>query len=368
MSEPIDLFMTAGEPSGDLLAADLVRRLKSKRELRLSGVGGSALEGEGLTSLFPMSDLSVMGISDVIARYPLLWWRMRQTVRAIRRTQPDIVVLVDSQVFSATVARQARQAGYEGPILLYVAPSVWAWKPERAAGLNGVFDEVLAVLPFEPRAMAELGGPETSYVGHPALAQIRLRNGIPERGPLLLLPGSRGGELRRHLPVMEQVAAALAGHKRISGFVLPTPPSQLAEVGAAVARWETPVDVAGTSSLKAEAFASAVAAAAVSGTVTLELALSGVPMAVTYIADPGQHRRWLKAGSPRAALPNIIAGRQVVPERISSEPQPDWLIGELHKLLDAPQVAADQIAAFHDIRRTMETGISDPASRVLSHL
>ncbi|MEQ1902140.1 MAG: lipid-A-disaccharide synthase, partial [Devosia sp.] len=305
---------------------------------------------------------------DVIARFPLLWWRMRQTVRAICRAQPAIVVLVDSQVFSATAARQARQAGYEGPILLYVAPSVWAWKPERAMELNGVFDEVLAVLPFEPRAMADLGGPETSYVGHPALAQIGFRNGVPERGPLLLLPGSRGGELRRHLPVMEQVAAALAGHRRVSGFVLPTPSSQLAEVNAAVAGWASPVKVVSTPEEKADAFTAAVAAAAVSGTVTLELALVGVPMAVTYIADPGQHRRWVRAGSPRAALPNIIAGHEVVPERIAAEPQPAWLIGEMQKLLDAPQVASAQLEAFHAIRATMETGISDPAGRVLSHL
>jgi lipid-A-disaccharide synthase len=368
MADPVRLFITAGEPSGDHIGADLVSRLRHKRDIALTGVGGVGLAGQGLASLFPMSDLSVMGMSDVIARFPLLWWRMRQTVRAIVKGQPDIAVLIDSQVFSATVARKARAGGYRGPILLYVAPAVWAWRPERAKALNGLFDEVLAVLPFEPKVMQELGGPATTYVGHPALAEIKFRNAVPDRGSLLLLPGSRGGELRRHLPVMARVAAALADHPRLTGMVLPTPPSQLAEVSEAVGGWKVPVRIVASTAEKAEAFESAAAAAAVSGTVTLELALSGVPMAVTYVTDPGQHRNWLKAGSPLAALPNILAGGRVVPELVALDPQPDWLIGEVRKLLDQQQAAAPQLEAFAAIRRSMETAASDPADRVLAHL
>src|SRR5690606_13227066 len=138
---------------------------------------------------------------------------------------PDLVVLIDSQVFSQKVAERLRKAGYAGKILLYVAPSVWIYKPERAVTLKPLYDEVLAVLPFEPAVMRKLDGPVTHYVGHPALEQTAFRPIQPERGPVLLLPGSRAGELRRHLPLMEIVAARLSTHPRVTGFVLPTPKS-----------------------------------------------------------------------------------------------------------------------------------------------
>ncbi|MBN9349027.1 MAG: lipid-A-disaccharide synthase, partial [Devosia sp.] len=150
MAEPIRLFILAGEPSGDRIGADLVKRLRVQHRVTLTGVGGAELEGEGLKSLYPMSDLSVMGLTDVIKRLPLLLWRARQTSQAILALSPDMVVLIDSQVFSQTVAGQLRKAGYAGKIVLYVAPSVWAWKPERAPALKPLYDEVLAVLPFEP--------------------------------------------------------------------------------------------------------------------------------------------------------------------------------------------------------------------------
>ena len=191
MADPIRLFILAGEPSGDRIGADLVRRLRIHRPVTLTGVGGDQLAGEGLGSLYPMSDLSVMGIQDVLRRAPLLLWRIRQTVNAILAATPDVVVLIDSQVFCQTVARQLRKRDYKGQIILYVAPSVWAYKPERASLLKPLYDEVLAVLPFEPAVMKRLDGPTTTYVGHPALEHTSLRPNQPERGPLLLLPGSR---------------------------------------------------------------------------------------------------------------------------------------------------------------------------------
>src|SRR5690606_39534837 len=133
--------------------------LRLQSELRLSGVGGTELEAQGLAPLFPMHELSVMGWADVLPRLPRLLWRARQVARAIIRDRPDVVVLVDAQVFSAIVARQVRAAGVRTPILLYVSPAVWAWKPERAGKLRGLFDEVLSVLPFEPRVLRELEGP-----------------------------------------------------------------------------------------------------------------------------------------------------------------------------------------------------------------
>ena len=275
MADPVRLFILAGEPSGDRIGADLVRRLRISRPVTLLGVGGEALTGEGLKSLFPMSDLSVMGVQDVLRRAPLLLWRIRQTVRAILAAEPDLVVLIDSQVFSQMVAQQLRRRGYAGRILLYVAPSVWAWKPERAPLLKPLFDEVLAVLPFEPAVMKRLDGPPTTYVGHPALASTSLRASEPAAGPLLLLPGSREGELRRHLPIMEAVTLALKRHPRITDFILPTPRSQEQRVMEEVRAWDVPVFVTSSSAAKWKGFAEAVAAVAVTGTVTLELALSG---------------------------------------------------------------------------------------------
>ncbi|MEO6396820.1 MAG: lipid-A-disaccharide synthase [Devosia sp.] len=368
MAEPLKLFVAAGEPSGDRIGADLVRSLRRRRSLRLGGVGGGELEGEGLISLFPMRDLSVMGFADVIARFPLLWLRMRQTVGAILRETPDVVVMIDSQVFAARVAAAARSGGYRGPILLYVAPSVWAWKPERARALNGLFDEVLAVLPFEPTTMRGLGGPLTTYVGHPAVDRIAPRPSIPERGPLLLLPGSRSGELRRHLPIMERVAVAFAAHPRVTKLVLPTPASQLSGVTAAVAGWASPVSVISGAAEVGAAFASAIAAAAVSGTITLELALAGIPMAVIYTADGGQYRHWLAAGRPQVSLPNIVAGKSIVPELVSPAPQAEFLIAEIRKLIEVPQAATVQLAGFQAMRKTIESGVTDAATRVLARI
>lgn len=372
MAEPLRLFVLAGEASGDRIGADLVQRLRPRTEVALSGVGGSELEAEGLSSLFPMENLSVMGWSDVLRRLPLLLWRVRQTANAIIRQRPDVVVLIDSQVFAKAVASRVRRAGLRVPMLLYVAPSVWAWRPERAAELKPLFDEVLAVLPFEPKVMAELNGPRTTYVGHPALERLPMRSEQPERGPLLLLPGSRTGELRRHLPLMREAATTLHTHPRITGFILPTLSSLADRLRAEVATWPVPVEVV-TGDDRQTAFASAYAAFAVSGTITFELAMSGVPMVVTYVADPQQAKRAASIGRPvRIALPNIVLGRDVVPELQFVDPKAERSLSPLAALLDDPAAVAAQVTAFHELRALMQKGapeapLVDPAERVLAH-
>ncbi len=373
MSDSPRVFIVAGEPSGDRLGADLVKRLRIRTAVTPVGVGGPELEGEGLRSLFPMRDLAVMGVSDVLLRLPLLYLRMRQTVGAILRLKPDLVILIDSQVFSETVARKARKAGYGGKMLLYVAPAVWGWKPERAPAMRPLYDEVLAVLPFEPAVMKRLGGPATTYVGHATLEQTILRPAQPERGPLLLLPGSRRGELRRHLGLMRDVARAFRDHPRVTGFILPTVRDQESRLAGAVRSWGVPVVVTADRAEKRDAFSHAVAAAAVSGTVTLELALSGVPMVVTYVGDRGQKRRAEKYKPRFAALPNILFGDPLVPEILDIRPRPDETIAALRALLDAPGAIEAQRAGFARIRAMMETGepgapLTDPAERVLGYL
>jgi lipid-A-disaccharide synthase len=368
---PLRLFVLAGEPSGDRIAADLVRRLHGRVPLDLAGVGGDELEAAGLKSLFPMSDLAVMGISDVVRRLPLLLWRIEQTARAIRRDDPDIVVLVDSQDFSRLLAKRLKSLGYGGRMILYVAPSVWARAPDRAAALKPLFDEVLAVLPFEPAVMRRLGGPPTCYVGHPAL-QEALDRPVAMRGPLVLLPGSREGELRRHLPLFRQVAERHAGHASIDGIVLPTLKSLRDRIKGEVEGWSVPVEVVTDRAERSALYGRAVMALAVSGTVTLELALARLPMVVSYVMDRHQANIYARLGSPAVSLPNIVLRDAVVPELVQAAADADALGAAVGSLLDDVDARYAQARRFADLVRLMEMGEADdlrqdPADRILAH-
>lgn len=371
MADPRRLFVLAGEPSGDKIGADLIRRLKSRTSVELSGIGGTDMVAEGLSSLFPMSELSVMGWADVLPRLPRLLWRVRQVAQAILRSRPDVVVLIDSQVFSNLVASRLRKAGYDRPVLLYVAPAVWGWKPERAAKIKPLYDEILAVLPFEPAVMAKFGGPPTTYVGHPAVAAIESRTTVPDRGPLLLLPGSREGELRRHLPLMGELARRFASHPRVETLVLPTLTAIENRVRREVATWPVPVQVVAGTEARRHAFRNAIAAMAVTGTITLELALAGVPMATVYVGDRGQRNLFLKYRPKFVALPNALLERMLVPELLLTAPDADGAAADLARVLD-PVVAAMQVNGFGEICQLMTDGlpgapVADPAERVLTH-
>lgn len=372
MADPLKLFILAGEPSGDRIAADLVQRLRARVPLSLSGVGGDELLACGLTSLFPMSDLAVMGISDVLRRLPLLLWRVEQTARFIRSSRPDIVVLVDAQDFSRLVAQRLKALGYAGVVILYVAPSVWARAPQRAARLAPLVAEVMAVLPFEPAVMQRLGGPPTSYVGHPALAE-RLDAAAPvERGPLMLLPGSRDGELRRHLPMFRDVLATLGSHPAVDGVVIPTLPSLAERLRRETAGWPVPVAIVSERSQRKALYGRAIAALCVSGTATLELALARLPMVVCYVMDTHQARAFDKLGRPAVSLPNIILGRPVLPELVQVGGSADALLAALRALLDNKKARHDQILAFGELAELMQSGEpgfarQDPADRILSH-
>ncbi len=367
----LKLFILAGEPSGDRLAADLLARLRARApDLSVTGVGGTELEGQGLRSMFPMRELSVMGWADILPRLPWLHFRAWQAARAIVTGKPDVAVLVDAQLFSAQVARHVRRAGSKLPLLLYVAPAVWAWEPERAARLKPLFDEVLAVLPFEPQFMAAHNGPPTTYVGHSALSRLQFRAALPDRGPLLLLPGSRDGELRRNLPQLRAVAEAIASHPRVSGLVMPTLPGLESRLREEVAGWGVPVSVVTQAGPRRAAFAAAVGACAVTGTITLELALMGIPMVGTYVGDKGQWERWRKYGVKFAALPNILAGREIVREVLFIEPDLPRLIAAVQQMLE-PETGAAQVQAFAELRSLMEKGapeapLVDAVERVLA--
>lgn len=371
MTETLRLFILAGEPSGDRIAADLVARLRRLTELELTGIGGDELAGQGLQSLYPMSDLAVMGVTDVLLNLPRLLWRLEQTARTILDSQPDVVVLVDAQDFSKLLARRLRKRGYRGTLILYVAPSVWARNPERAAGIRPLFDAVLAVLPFEPEVMETLGGPPTYYVGHPALGERLETASAREEGPLILLPGSREGELRRHLPVLKSIMARLAEVPGVTEFLIPTLPRLRQRLEAATADWPVPVRVVDRRNERQFLYAQALGAICVSGTVTLELALARVPMAVIYALDGHQARIYERLGRPPVSLPNIILGRDVVPELVAADLTPETVAQAALGLLADKKARQDQIDAFGELADLMEAGRpphekQDPAERVLA--
>jgi len=334
------LAIIAGEPSGDLLGAGLVGALSSKSGPRPErvGVGGPALEAEGLESLFDYSELSLMGIGAVLARLPSLVKRVRQAANAVIASRPDCLVIVDSPAFTHRVARRVHQALPDLPIIDYVCPTVWAWKPGRAREMTGYIDHVLGIFPFEPEVVAELGGPPLTYVGHrlmtvPGLAaareaQLGRRNDMPGKDgavTCLLLPGSRRSEIAR---LKDDIgAAAVLLYKRLDGtvrFLTPAAPGREALIEETAADWPVPVEILTGEEDKWRAFGVADVAIAASGTVLLELALAGVPAISLYRLDyiasrlaPHLITTW------SAALPNLISDRVIVHEYLQDQIRPE---------------------------------------------
>ncbi len=350
-SAPLKIAVVAGEVSGDLLGADLVAALRDRCEgrLELFGVGGDALEAQGLHSLYDFSDLSVMGFTQVIARLPRLVARIRQTAAAIISARPDVLVIIDSPDFTHRVARSVRAALPDLPIIDYVCPSVWAWKEYRAQEMLGYVDHVLAVLPFEPEVMRKLGGPATTYVGHRLVTDAGLLETRRQRAlqpPLgndaektvLLLPGSRSSEVGRLLPIFEQVVQEISRRGNGISYILPTVAPREQLVRSLVADWHVKPEIVVGQEAKWQAFAKADAAMAASGTVLLELGLAGVPVISAYSTDwivKIIHKR-IKTWT--AALPNLIADYSIIPEQINETLRPGMLARWLERLsADTPQ-------------------------------
>ena len=343
--QALKVAVVAGEVSGDLLGADLVSALKAAHAgpVEPIGVGGEALQAEGLQSLFDFSELSIMGLTQVLQRLPQLVSRIRQTANAIIAARPDVLVIIDSPDFTHRVAKRVRVAMSNLPIIDYVCPSVWAWKEYRARAMVPYIDHVLAILPFEPLAMERLGGPPTTFVGHrltndAALLKVRgVRAEQPVKQPgggrtIMLLPGSRSAEIRQLLPIFGQTAAAFVERNGPTRFVLPTVPRQEALVREVAKSLLIVPEISVSAEGKWSAFAEADAALAASGTVILELALAGVPVVSAYKAD------WLITMMSKrikiwtAALPNLIADYPVIPEYINEMVRPGSLCRWLERL------------------------------------
>ncbi|MBB3645666.1 lipid-A-disaccharide synthase [Rhizobium sp. BK619] len=323
---PLKIAVIAGEVSGDLLGADLIAALKRVHTgpLELVGVGGEGLQAEGLRSLFDFSELSIMGITQVLSRLPKLYSLIRRTTAAIVAARPDILLIIDSPDFTHRVAKRVRTALPDLPVVNYVCPSVWAWKEYRATRMLDYVDHVLAVLPFEPAAMQRLGGPATTYVGHRLTADLALletrrrRAGRqPGNGPILLLPGSRSSEIQKLLPHFEVAASELVARNGPTRFVLPTVTHRQALVRQLTAGWAVKPEIVVGAEAKWKAFAEADAAMAASGTVILELALADVPVVSAYKVDWIMRLLTSSIKTWTGALPNLIADYAVVPEYLN---------------------------------------------------
>ena len=367
-TRPLRIAIVAGEESGDLLGADLVAALArlTGRPVELTGVGGRHLGALGLRPLFDGSEIALMGITAVLRDLPRLMRRIGQTASAVVAARPDCLVTIDSPDFSLRVARKVRAAAPEIPIVHYVCPSVWAWRPGRAPAMRPHVDKVLCVLPFEPEALARLDGPEGVHVGHrlathPGLLAARAaqtaRPASARTGArrLLVLPGSRRSEARRLLAPFGETLCLLGQRGNDFEVTIPTVPHVAGLVEEAVSSWPVRPRIVSDEAAKWEAFGQADAALAASGTVSLELALAGVPLVSCYRTD------WIWSAMMRfitvwsASLPNLIADWPVVPEAYNEYLRPAYLARLIEQLWADTAARAVQLEGFGQVAARMAT-------------
>jgi lipid-A-disaccharide synthase len=368
------VFLIATEESGDRLGAALMKILRQRLggAVRFEGVGGRAMAREGLDSLFPIEELSIIGLAAVARQLPKILRLIRQTASAVTEAAPDVLVIIDSPDFTHRVARRVRARDARIPIVDYVSPSVWAWRPGRARAMRTYVDHVLALLPFEPEAYRRLQGPPCSYVGHPLTEQLaslrpnaeetKRRNEPPP--VLLVLPGSRRSEIRHHMADFGRTLGLLAEQGVAFEPVLPTMPHLQGAIADGLKTWPVQPRVVIGEQEKRAAFRIAHAALAKSGTVTLELALAGVPMVTAYRTGAVEAwilRRAIKVNS--VILANLVVGENVVPEFLQEDCTPEKLAAALRDLLGDSDLRRKQVEAFAKIDGIMSTGKTIPSVR-----
>lgn len=374
-AKELRLFLVAGEHSGDALGGKLIAALKQRYDgtLTLAGVGGEDMAHEGFASLFPIEDVAVMGPMSILPRLPRIMRRVYQTVDAALAFKPDAVVIIDSPEFTHPIAKRIRKRAPDIPIIDYVSPSVWAWRPGRAKRMRRYVDHVLALLPFEPDAHARLGGPACTYVGHPLIekldaiegadgAALSRRLGLAAEKPVLLvLPGSRTSEVTRLVDVFGDAVARVSAQQPIE-VVIPAVRHVRDLIVAKTATWAVPPQIVDAASAdKYAAMRLARAALAASGTVTLELALAQTPSVVAYRVDKliANLRFLLKV--PSVVLANLVLGRNVYPEYLQEACTAEALSAAILPLLgDTPERRA-QLEALAGTPGKLRLASSSPS-------
>lgn len=370
-SESTVIFLVAGEPSGDMLGGRLMKALKVATEGKVSfvGVGGPAMQAQGLNSLFPMSDLSVMGIVEILPHARKLFRRMRETAEAVDAATPDAVVTIDAPAFAHGVAKRIKTRTI--PRIHYVAPQLWAWRPWRVHKFRRHFDHLLALLPFEPEWFAQRNV-NCRFVGHPVVesgvaqadgAAFRARHGIAADDTVIcVLPGSRQGEVARMGAPFHETLRKLQAQNPGLTAVIPTVPNVAAAVRETFGTLTPAPIFVEQPEEKFSAMAACNVGLAASGTVTLELAMARVPYVVAYKVATVTY--WLASHLvqiPYANLINLIRGREIVPECLQNECHADRLFEEVQRLLDG--AGGDQVAEMAPALEALGLGGPPPSER-----
>ncbi len=369
----LNVYLVACEESGDRLGAALMRALSRRcgGKVRFAGVGGRHMAALELASLFPIDDLAIMAFTAVPRRLPMILRRIRQAAKAAVAARPDVLVIIDSPDFTHRVARRVRAAAPRIPIIAYVSPTVWAWRPGRARAMRAFVDHLLAILPFEPEVHARLGGPACSYVGHP-LAEVvgelrpneeEARHRAADPPLLLVLPGSRPNEIKRLIgPFGAAVRLVQERHGALE-LVLPTVPALVARLREATADWPVKPRITADDGEKRAAFRRARAALAASGTVTLELALAAVPTVAAYrvAAFEAALLRVLVRPPMSVIMANLVLGARVVPEFLQEHCTAPALADALVPLLGDTPERRTQLDAFARLDVIMGLGASPSA-------
>jgi lipid-A-disaccharide synthase len=374
------IFIVAGEPSGDALGGSLIAALRQRTgtNLRVAGVGGERMRDQGLDSLVPLDDLAVIGVAEVLPRALLILRRVRETVAAVRALEPDAVVTIDSSGFSWRIAQRLRRQGERLPLIHYVAPMVWAWRVGRARRMARWYDHLMALLPFEPPYFQK-AGLACSYVGHPIIEsgadrgdgeRFRAMSGLVADDVLIcVLPGSRGGEVRRLLPIfgaaLERLAQAIGPFR----VVVPTVATVAAQVAAATRRWPGAPILVQQPRDKYDAFAASRAALAASGSVALELAMARLPMVVCYRLNPMTEALLDRVVKVRQVnLVNLLLERPVVRELLGGECTPEQVAAEVARLVQDEQVRASHLAGYDEAMRRLGAGDRSPSLRAADQI
>lgn len=371
------VFIIAGELSGDKLGAALMAGLRQLvPDVTFDGVGGDLMTSQGLQSRFPMDELSVMGLVEILPKYVHLKKRIQEMADAVIFSEPDVLITIDSPEFCSRVAKQVKARSAIRTVH-YVAPSVWAWRPGRAEKMAAYTDQVLALLPFEPPFM-EKAGMRCDFVGHPVVsepqasesdaAQFRLKQGIGDAPLMMVLPGSRKGEVNRLGPVFGQVLSDVLYQRDDLRIVLPAAKPVAGLVEVITLGWKLrnapiildPRDHSAEDfgALKRAAFKAADMALAASGTVSLELAAAGTPMVIAYDMNPISRfliSRMLQVDT--ATLVSLVSNTRVIPEFLGKDCRPEFIVPAVLETLDNPTA---QINAMRDTMRQLGHGDEPP--------
>ncbi|HET6605807.1 MAG TPA: lipid-A-disaccharide synthase [Rhodopila sp.] len=346
------IYLIAGEQSGDVLGARLIRAIRSRRpDARIVGIGGAAMAAEGVQSLFPITDLAVMGFLEVLPRIRRLKALLRCAIEDVQARRPDVLVTIDSPGFTLRVLGALRDSGLKRAH--YVAPQVWAWRENRVKRYPGLWDQLLCLLPFEPAFFARHNLP-ARFVGHPVLEsdadkgnaeRFRMQHGLAADARILtVMPGSRHTEVSRLLPILEKTLRLLPPDI-VPVVPLAGPVAETVRQGAS--GWPVEPILVASAQGKFDAFAASTAALTKSGTSTLELAVARVPMVVTYRINPISHVavKFL-AKIQYASILNLLLDGMVVPEFLQYDATPERLAAAVRQLLDDPSAVAAQRAGF----------------------